>query len=213
MNSANNSQINSLNSPFVIVILSFILTGIVGTFINFVYHSAEWKREKQDRILKYELDESKRLMDGLNYDIRDRWNTTKELIESFGTHNNVQIDNAQQKYNECKSRWILRIFTYRHKILYLFNDEPSLAYGLLDKSNNTNKADSVYRYFNDTDRLLKKFLRERSQNPGFKPENPAYKDLIAEIQKSFDKSGLESSDYIDEVYNAFSEKYGTYSNN
>lgn len=170
----------ALNSKFVILILGFILTTIVGGILTERYNrlawdrqtafeiqrqNFEWERERKFEILRRKLDEGQASLEEISDLMNSRFFKLHRVFDNILKRD---LHNAQKNwhnYMDTVELWNVKLIIYRNKLTRLVNQEISFEFNNYetDKTDLTNPTSIHGKFFVAHKKVLE--LLRCLQNP------------------------------------------------
>jgi len=159
----------------------------------------QWERDRRAEVFRDELVKTRETIDTVSALLKERYYYTYTLLTFRGER--IDFNSLSGKYDAAATELATRVQLLRDNLLlYIENDE--LAYELIDKSNNGEKNNSIYRvYFDLGDSVKRKVVQVKSGRKAF---------LSEELSKKIIDMGLKTDDYILRLNLAFKAKYKKY---
>ncbi|MCP4651934.1 MAG: hypothetical protein GY858_00920 [Candidatus Omnitrophica bacterium] len=196
-----------INSKIFLLVLGFLLTGVVGTFLNYQFQKETWKRESQHEIAKRHLDQSRQVIEEVLLHISKRFYAMQKVLWELESE---RFDGARLKwknYAKIKDDWNINVGLYRSRIKILIDE--NLAYELLDKNNARDYSDreSLHALFVVTHYKIKDFFDYRGKN------EQKRKQLEDAALNSLIDLGHRIGNFSDKCYGIYMGKYDLFKNN
>jgi hypothetical protein len=196
-----NKVLNIINSKIFLLIFGFILTGLVGSFLNYRFQKESWKRQANHEAMKKQLNQTYEGIEEIMLQANKRFYSMQKVFWSLESS---KQENAQEKwiqYNHIKDDWNINLGGYRSKIKVFLN--PKIAYELLgeeDARDYQNKG-CLHSYFVVTHYKLKQLL----EYSGF--DEKERKEIELSALNSLSELGKRIRDFSDKCYQAYIDKY------
>jgi hypothetical protein len=179
-----------LNSPLGLLIIGFILTTLIGTFINSIYQKSSWNRTKNYEVLTRLLDKQEVLINDLSKDMNYRsywlWKVFFILDDNWSSKNRKNLIDTWTKYNETVIKWNENLRFNKSRIRRLASEKLSDKF--YQYNNNLSYDSTIYYNFTVSHNLIKKLvnfsLSNSKRNSDIDLENT--QNMIHELDKSID---------------------------
>lgn len=123
-----------LNSPFSLLIAGFLLTTLVGSYINYAFHAESWKSKARFEIFKERLKEASEAQSSIIV-LSNRRITLLGRIHSELQENRLQsAREIWKEYFQIVKEWNNNVKSNNNRISLLFGDSVSLSF--LDNTEN-----------------------------------------------------------------------------
>ena len=139
--------INVLNSKIILLITGFILTGIVGSFLNHQFQKETWRQQTHYEIAKRRLDQAREAVEEVLLQASKRFYAMQKVFWSLESFKTEEAKQRWEEYNIIKDEWTIMVSNYRSKIKVFL--DPKLSYELLDKDDalNYKNKESLHALF------------------------------------------------------------------
>lgn len=185
-----------LNAPFTLLIFGFLLSGVLGTYLSYLFQNNAWKQKIRHEIALYQLEETKSTIEDILILGRKRFYAMQKVYWALESYDTSAAQENWQAYCAIKDEWNISIENYRSKIKVLLDSD--LAYSLLDQNDarRYTSQPSVHASFVKTHNVLKRFY-ECPQN--------------SETRRQLEGDTLNSLTCLSDTLRTFSENcYGAY---
>ena len=157
-----NIVLKFLNSPFIVVVLGFFLTTLVGSYLTTKFQEEswsrqkrfemtrqdyEWEREKMFEILRRKLDEGQKSLETISDLINTRYMRLHGVFEAV-IKNEVPLANKRWKaYMETVEEWNVKLIINQNKLKRLVSPEISEEFQNYETDNIDIKPVSIHGRF------------------------------------------------------------------
>lgn len=191
-----------LNSKFSILLLGFILTGVLGTYLTNKRQSEEWKKEKKFEIIKRKLDEGQSSLEKISDLINLRFYRLQNVYIYIVRGDLANAEKTMENYYKTVEEWNVKLIINQNKIRRLVNEEAA------DKFNNyetddpkLKKAKSIHgMFYLAHQKVLDAYRYLKSSGSKLSYER---KQEINTMLRDLD---YESDNFIDEISDLFLER-------
>ena len=135
-----------LNSPFSLLITGFLLTTLVGSYINYAFHAESWKSKARFEIFKERLKEASEAQSSIIV------LSSKRITLLGRIHSELQENRLQsareiwKEYFQIVKEWNNNVKSNNNRLSLLFGDSVSLSF--LDNNENfEDKPKSLHHIF------------------------------------------------------------------
>jgi len=127
-----------LNSPLSLLVAGFLLTTLVGSYINNAFHEGSWKSKARFEIFKERLKEASEAQDSIIVLSNKRIALLERIYSELEENRLQSAREIWKEYFHIVKEWNNNVKSNNNRISLLFGDTVSLA--LLD--NNENSIDN-----------------------------------------------------------------------
>lgn len=108
-----------LNSNFFLLLFGFILTTIVGTYLNYSFQKSSWEREKRFKILSYNLDEGTKYIEKLSNLMNRRFLGLQRVLWLLQVGDKKKVQEIWDEYYVSVIEWNHELNANRSRIIRL----------------------------------------------------------------------------------------------
>lgn len=119
-----------LNHPAVLLVLGFVLTGGVGTWLTSVWQSTEQQRQREQLAHEHALQQKYELTDQINKAVAEAYAGTQVMLHSLWYEGDKkEIAEREAYWNQARRNWIVNSLVLQQKLTINFKrDEDLLLY-------------------------------------------------------------------------------------
>jgi hypothetical protein len=137
-----------LNSNLFLLILGFVLTSVLGTFLSDRLQERSWQKEKKFEILKIKLEEGQNSLEEISDLINRRFYRLQNVYIFIVQGDKVNAERSWAEYIEVVEEWNAKLIINQNKIRRLVNDEEALKFNNYETDNlNNNDPISIHGKF------------------------------------------------------------------
>ena len=190
-----------LNSPLSLLISGFLLTTLVGSYINNAFHTESWKSKARFEIFKERLKEAGEAQDSIIV-LSNRRIVYLTRINFELKGNRLQsARNIWKEYFQTVKEWNYNVKSNHNRISLLFGDSISLLF-LDNNENSSDKPKSLHHIFRKSHAsvltLIECMKNECNQQKKEK--------LMLETQNNLDSLGFAHDDFSTQLRIALKQK-------
>ena len=192
---------NIINSKFSLLIIGFLLTGLVGSYLNHRFQEETWKRQAEHEVMKKQLDQTYEGIEEVMLHASKRFYSMQKVFWSLESNKREEAHQRWKEYSKIKDDWNIMLRNYRSKIKILLNTQ--LAYELLgdDDARNYKDKTCLHSLFVVTHYKLKKLLDYSDS------DEQKRKEIELAALNSLSELGQRIGDFSDKCYKAYIDKY------
>ena len=117
-----------LNSKLAILLIGFLLSGLVGTYINDKYQRATFQREKRFLILSKSIEDSSKFIEQISGRINKRFFGLQRVLRVIEKGDLPKGKDIWQQYYSSVIEWNQNVNADYGKLIRLFGEEISKEY-------------------------------------------------------------------------------------
>lgn len=192
---------NILNSKIILLVVGFILTGIVGSFLNHQFQREVWKRQAHYEIAKRQLDQAREVIEETLLHASKRFYAMQKVFWSLESFNTEEAKQRWEEYSIIKDEWNIMVSNYRSKIKIFL--DPKLSYELLDRDDarNYKNKESLHALFVVAHYKLKELQNYNDSNP----QERRSKESIIKTRRQIELEALNALSELGKYISNFSE--------
>ncbi|MCX5698852.1 MAG: hypothetical protein NTX01_04060 [Candidatus Omnitrophica bacterium] len=192
---------NILNSKFTLLIAGFILTGIVGSFLNYQFQKEAWKRQAHYEVVKRQLDQTQEAVEKILLLANKRFYAMQKVFWSLEGFKIEEAKRRWEEYNSVRDEWSIMVSNFRSKIKVFLS--PELSYELLDKDDarNYKNKESLHALFVVAHYQLKEFMKYSDSN------SQQRRKAELEALDTLSELGKHIGDFSERCYTVYLNKY------
>lgn len=184
-------------SKFVLIVVGFLLTSVVGSFLTHRFQTTSWEREKRFEILRRRLNYAEEFLDGLSELINKRFIGLQRIMWDL---EKKKVNLARSKWNEYYEvvlEWNRTLNTNRNKIVRLIGEEEGSLFLDYADERYPDKPRCLHGYFRLTHTRVLKALRT------FEKNNKDMSRDLKKAQEALRALDIMSDNYIDMINTRF----------
>lgn len=195
---------NILNSKIILLVVGFILTGVVGSFLNYQFQKEAWKRQVHYEIVKRQIDQAREAIEGILLHASKRFYTMQKVFWSLESFKIEEARQRWEEYSTVRDEWSIMVNNYRSKIKIFL--DPKLSYELLDKDDarNYKNKESLHALFVMAHYNLKKLLNYSGSN------SQERRSIELEALNALNELGKRIGDFSENCYKIYLDKYSCF---
>lgn len=180
--------------------MGFLLTGVIGNHLAFLYQERQWEREKEIEILSRRLDETQQVVEELTQAMRNRFYQMQKVFWELEARRFENADKKWEEYQIAKDEWNIKIYIYRNKLSRLIGEE--LGYRLIGPKNAVEKKDAeIHSAFIEAHVALRTLLRYKGNESGREALNHDALSKLNHLSRNID-------DLTKEIFEEYLGEYG-----
>jgi hypothetical protein len=132
-----------LNSPFSLLIAGFLLTTLVGSYINHAFHAESWKSEARFEIFKERLKEASETQSSIIVLSNKRITLLTRIYSELDESRLQSAREIWKEYYQIVTEWNDTVKSNNNRLSLLFGDGVSLSF-LNDNESSEDKPKSLH---------------------------------------------------------------------
>ncbi len=132
MTEQENSLFKWVNSPFSLLIAGFLLTTLVGSYINQAFHNESWRSKARFEIFKERLKEATEAQSSIIVLSNQRIMMLERILEELNSNRLQSARDIWKEYFKVVREWNRNVKSNNNRLSLLFGDPVSLSF--LDNS-------------------------------------------------------------------------------
>lgn len=175
-----------LNSPFSLLVVGFLLTTLVGSYINNAFHEGSWKSKAKFEIFKERLKEAGEVQDSIIV-LSNKRIVLLGRIYSELKENRLQSARKiwKEYFNSVAIEWNNNVKSNKNRISLLFGNTISLAF-LDNNENDSDNPKSLHHIFRKAHNSVLALIECMKSECNLSEKEP----LLIETQKRLELLGL-----------------------
>ena len=192
---------NILNSKIILLVVGFILTGIVGSFLNHQFQKEVWERQAHYEIVKRQIDQAREAIEGILLHAGKRFYAMQKVFWSLESFKIEEAKQRWEEYSTIRDEWSIMVNNYRSKIKIFL--DPKLSYELLDKDDarSYKNKESLHALFVIAHYNLKKLLNYSGSN------SQERRSIELEALNALSELGKRIGNFSENCYKIYLDKY------
>jgi hypothetical protein len=190
-----------LNSPFSLLIAGFLLTTLVGSYINHAFHTESWKSEARFEIFKERLKEASETQSGIIVLANKRITLLRRIHTELQENRLRSARKIWKEYYQIVTEWNNNVKNNSNQLSLLFGDNISLSF-LDNNENSADKPKSLHHIFRKAHDSVLDVIECMKSECGF----PEKENLLQEARKRLDLLGLAHDNFSSQLRIALRQK-------
>ena len=128
MSEAENSLYRWLNSPLALLLAGFLLTTVVGTYINNAFHEESWRSQARFEIFKERLKEATEAQSSIIVLSNRRIVLLERILGELGANRLQSARDIWKEYFKIVRQWNNNVKSNNNRLSLLFGEAVSLSF-------------------------------------------------------------------------------------
>lgn len=128
MDEENKTLYQWLNSPLSLLIAGFLLTTIVGSYINNAYHNESWRSKARFEIFRERLKEASEAQSSIIVMSNKRIVLLERIVSELGSGRLQSARDIWKEYYKVVKQWNNNVKSNNNRLSLLFGDGVSLSF-------------------------------------------------------------------------------------